>query len=199
MLITCARAQRHLQLYLDGRLSLLSTRALERHLATCPACRAELVALEEVIAQLHSLGQITEPAWLGQAIMQRIASATVQPPRELPAGVPESARQMTGSPFSRLTRRDVLLAFALATLVMVSFVLLQPALRDALLVDTNPLVAPLLQTFQALFSMHGGVLALMGWGLSILLGIWITLALAGSEIRAFWRQRLRERLPQHWW
>ncbi len=199
MLMTCARAQQLLQLYLDGRLSLISTRALERHLAACPACRAELVALEEVIAELHSLGQITEPAWLGQAIMQRIASATAQPPRELPAGVPENARQMTGSPFSRLTRRDVLLAFALATVVMVSFVLLQPALREALLVDTDPLVAPLLQTFQTLFSMHGGVLALMGWGLSILLGIWITLALAGSEIRAFWRQRLRERLPQHWW
>lgn len=197
--MTCARAQLLLQVYLDGRLSLSRTRALERHLGACPLCRSEWAALEEVVSGVQSLGHVTEPAWLGEAIMQRIASTTAQPPRELPTGVQESLDPLLHSPFSRLTRRDVLLAFALATLVMSGFILLQPALRDALLVDTNPMVAPLLQTLQALFSLHGGVIVFMGWGLGIALGIWITLALAGNEIRAFWRQRLRERLPQNRW
>jgi anti-sigma factor RsiW len=199
MLMTCARTQQLLQLYLDGRLTLSRARALERHLAACPLCRAELAALEEVVTAVQSLGHVTEPAWLGEAIMQRVASATAQPPRDLPAGVQENLGQMLGSPFSRLTRRDVFLAFALATLVMSGFILLSPALRSALLNDTNPMVAPLLQTLQTLFSLHGGVVILMGWGLGIALGIWITLVLAGNEIRTFWRQRQRERLPQNRW
>ena len=140
-----------------------------------------------------------EETALGEAIMQRVASTTAQPPHELPAGVQENLGPLLHSPFSRLTRCDLLLAFELETLVIPGFILLQPALRDALLVDTNPMVAPLLQTLQILFSLHGGVIILMGWGLGIALGIWITLALAGNEIRAFWRQRLRERLPQNWW
>jgi hypothetical protein len=197
--MTCARTHLLLQLYLDGRLSLGRARALERHLASCSACRAELVALEEVVAGVHSLGRVTEPAWLNKAIMQRIASATAQPPRELPSGLQENSSRMQGSPFSRLTRRDVFLALVLATLVMSGFILFQPTLRDALLVDTNPLVGSLLQTLQSLFSLHGGIMVLMGWGLGMILGIWITLALAGNEIRTVWRQRLRERIPQHWW
>jgi hypothetical protein len=131
--------------------------------------------------------------------MQRIASATAQPPRELPAWAQEHANWTPRSLFSRLTRRDVLLAFALATLVMMSFILLQPGLRSDLLADTNPLLSPLLHTLQMVFSLHGGVVVLMGWGLGVALGVWITLLLAGSELRTFWRRRVRERLPQHWW
>jgi len=195
-MMTCTRAQNLMQLYIDKRLSLGRTRSLERHLAHCHACRAELMLLEDVSAGIHSLVHISEPDWLTEAVMARIAATTAQPPQE--AILARSHAQRPHSrlvlPF-RLSGRDIALASLLATLAMLSFMLAVPVLRTALGGLVNPLAAILLNGLLLLFSPDAGVLGLLSWVLWILLGICITLFVAGSEIRSLWRQRIRAWLP----
>ncbi len=196
--MTCSRAQRLLQLYIDQRLSLPRTRALERHLAHCAACRAEWMLLEDVLAGVHSLNNITEPSWLTQAIMARVAEITVQPPEESAADLPQRRQPAAQRAPFRLTLQDLILASTLATIVVISFVLFQPGLRDALVSSVNPLVAEVLARLQFLISPNAGVMGLLVWLLWVGLGIAITLVLAGSEVRSQWRQRIRDWLPQDW-
>ena len=133
--------------------------------------------------------------------MQRIAQTTAQTPRELPANLRIHARRIRRQPAFRLSARDVLLALTLATLVTLSFILLQPGLRNDVLSSSDPVLAPVLDGLHTLGALvNGNLIGWIGWGLSILLGIAITLFLVGSEVRAGWRQRMRERLEQqHWW
>jgi len=69
----CAKATWQLQLYLDQQLPLEEIRVLEMHLSTCPACRAELHALEGVILALQETEQVIEPGNLTAHIMRRVA------------------------------------------------------------------------------------------------------------------------------
>ncbi len=197
--MTCARAQDLMQLYIDKRLSLGRTRALERHLAHCQNCRAELMLLEDVSEGIHSLAHISEPVWLTDAVMSRIAATTAaQPLGETPTQ-PSGQRQRVARtvPF-RLSGKDLALSFLLATLALLSFMLAVPVLRTALGTLVNPLAAVLLNGLLILFSPDAGVLGLVAWALWIVLGIGITLLVAGSEIRSLWRQRIRAWLPDAW-
>jgi anti-sigma factor RsiW len=196
---TCTQAQEWMQLYLDHRLSLARIRALERHMEGCKQCRAEWMLLEDVVAGVHSLGHIVEPAGLTDAVMARIAAATAQPPVETPTAFQRpKQRPLRAAPF-HLAARDVILSTILATLVVLTFVLAQPTLRNAVGTQVNPAIAAGLSLFQALFSPNDGLVPFwLGWALWVALGIAITLFVAGSEIRSLWRQRIRERLPQPW-
>lgn len=196
--MTCSRAQHLLQLYLDHQLSLVRTRALERHLAHCAACRSEWMLLEDILAGVHSLNNITEPSWLTDAIMARVAATTAQPPAELPAGPRKLQQRMSQRTAFRLSVHDLILSSTLATIVVISFVLFQPVLRNALVNGVNPLVGPILAGLQFLISPDAGIMGLFVWLLWVCLGICITLLLAGSEVRSHWRQRIRARLPQGW-
>jgi hypothetical protein len=196
--MTCSRAQRLLQLYIDRQLSLASTRALERHLVHCAACRAEWMLLEDVVAEVHSLSNIAEPAWLTEAIMARVAETTAQPVEEAsiePYKLQQRSLQRT--PF-RLTMQDLILSSLLATIVVIGFALFQPGLRDMLVKSVNPLLATALEGLQFLISPNAGIMGLFAWLLWVLLGIFITLLLAGSEVRSHWRRRIRDWLPQGW-
>jgi anti-sigma factor RsiW len=195
----CSQAQEWMQLYLDHRLSLARIRALEHHMERCKQCRAEWMLLEDVAAGIYSLEHIIEPSGLTDAIMARIAAATAQPPEETSAALQrQKQRPLRAAPF-HLAARDVILSTILATLVVLSFVLAQPTLRDALGVQVNPAIAAGLSVFQALFSSNNGLVPFwLGWALWVALGVGITLFVAGSEIRSLWRQRIRERLPQTW-
>jgi predicted anti-sigma-YlaC factor YlaD len=196
--MTCSRAQRLLQLYIDHQLNLARTRALERHLLHCPACRAEWMLLEDVLAGIHSLNHIVEPAWLTDAIMERVAETTAQPPEELSIEARRlRQRSVHRAPF-RLTMQDVILSSLLATIVVISFALVQPGLRDMLVKSVNPLLGTVLAGLQFLISPNAGILGLFVWMLWVFLGICITLVLAGSEVRSHWRQRIRNWLPQGW-
>jgi anti-sigma factor RsiW len=197
-MMTCSRAQHLLQLYLDHRLSLPRTRALERHLNRCTVCRSEWMLLEDMIAGIHSLNAVAEPAWLTEAIMARIAATTAQPPETLSVEACQPRQQTVQRTAFRPTMRDLILSSALATIVVISFVLFQPALRDALVNSVNPLVGPVLAGLQFLISPDAGIMGWFVWLLWVCLGICITLLLAGSEIRSHWRQRLRNWLPQDW-
>ncbi len=196
---TCTQAQEWMQLYLDHRLSLARIRALERHMEDCKQCHAEWMLLEDVVAGVHSLEHIVEPAGLTDAVMARIAAATAQPPVEtLAAPQRQKQRPLRPAPF-HLAARDVILSTILATLVVLTFVLAQPTLRDAVGTQVNPAIAAGLSLFQTLFSPNDGLVPFwLGWALWVALGIAITLFVAGSEIRSLWRQRIRERLPQPW-
>src|SRR5947209_20253173 len=69
----CKKATQLLQLYIDGRLTMEETRALEAHIARCAACREELELLQEVAYALRDLRLIAEPEDLKTKIMRRIA------------------------------------------------------------------------------------------------------------------------------
>jgi anti-sigma factor RsiW len=197
--MTCTQAQDLIQLYVDKRLNLARTRSLERHLAHCQNCRAELMLLEDISEGIHSLAHVSEPDWLADAVMARIAATTAaQPPLE-------TSRQLYGQkqraprtvPF-RLSGKDIALSCLLATLALLSFILAVPALRNALGALVNPLAALLLNGLMLLFSPDAGLLGLVAWALWIVLGIGITWLVAGSEIRSLWRQRIRAWLPEAW-
>jgi anti-sigma factor RsiW len=193
--MTCSQAQYMLQLYIDQRLSLSRTRALERHLSHCSACRSEWMLLEDMIAGVQSLSTITEPTWLTEAIMARVAETTAQPPKELAVELQKPRQRARYRMPFRPSIQDVILSSALATIVVISFVLFQPGLRSALVNSANPLVGSALSGLQSLLSVDAGI---MGWLLWVLLGICITVLLAGSEVRSQWRQRIRDRLPEGW-
>ena len=194
--MNCSRAQHLLDLYIDRQLSLTQTRALERHLARCATCRSEWMLLEDMIADVHSLNTIAEPVWLTESIMARVAATTAPPPQEL-AIEPRKLRQPTTQrPPFRLTVQDLVLSSLLATLVVIGFVVFQPGLRGALVKSVNPLLGTALEGLQFLISPNAGILGLFVWLLWGLLGISITLVLAGSEIRSNWRRRIRDWLPQ---
>jgi anti-sigma factor RsiW len=196
--MNCSRAQHLLQLYIDGQLNLRQTRALERHLLRCTACRAEWILLEDVVAGVHSLNYVVEPAWLTQSIMERVAETTAQPPAELVIEPPRPRqRVLQRTPF-RLTLQDLILSSLLATIVVIGFAIIQPGLRDTLAKSMNPLMGSILSDLQFLISPNAGILGLVAWLLWVGLGISITLVLAGSEVRSQWRQRIRDWLPQGW-
>jgi len=196
--MTCSRAQNLLQLYIDQRLSLPRTRALERHLAQCPTCRSEWMLLEDVVAEVHSLSNVVEPPWLADAIMTSIAQTTAQAPSELPAAPHQRRRRASERGPFRPAARDLILSSLLATIVVLSFIFVQPALRNALVSSINPLVGTALTWLQFLLSPDGGLIGWFVWMLWMVLGICITLLLAGSEARSLWRQRIRGWLPQDW-
>jgi hypothetical protein len=196
--MTCSRTHHLLQLYIDQRLSLSRTRVLERHLARCADCRSALIELEAIAASMRNLPAVSEPSWLTDAIMRRIAETTAQPQIRLPDDG-HLHRQRVLQPASfRPTMRDLVLSALLATAVTLTFILFQPPLRSALLSSVNPLVSPLLSGLQVLVSPDAGIIGWFVWMLWIVLGFCITLLLAGSEARSLWRQRIRHWLSQDW-
>jgi len=196
--MTCSHVQSLLQLYIDHQLSLPRIRALERHLTHCAACRAEWMLLEDIIAGVHSLSNVVEPPWLTEAIMARIAATTAQSPEGLPNEIYQRTQAMCPPAAFRPTMSDLILSSMLATIVVLCFILLQPALRTGLVNSVNPLVAVLLNGLQLLVSPDIGIIGWLAWMLWLLLGICITFLLAGREARSLWRQRIRNWLPQDW-
>jgi anti-sigma factor RsiW len=70
-------------LYLDDRLDPAQRAAAEAHLAACPACRAELAALRDMLAMLEALPPERLPADLTGPVLARIAPAANPWPQRL--------------------------------------------------------------------------------------------------------------------
>src|SRR5262249_4874819 len=119
----CTKAAWQLQLYLDQQLSLAEIRALEAHLSTCPACRAELHALAEITRTLSTMEQVIEPADLTTSIMQRVA-LDVQKKEQ-------KAYEPSFVPF-RLSFQELLAVILLATVSTLGLIFAQPTLRTML-------------------------------------------------------------------
>jgi anti-sigma factor RsiW len=68
----CFDVQVELQAYVDGELSPERAALLERHLADCDGCRAELARMQVVVTALETWPLVTEPAQLTARVMARV-------------------------------------------------------------------------------------------------------------------------------
>lgn len=180
----CKKATQLLQLYSDGCLTLEQTRALEAHVALCAACREELEVLQEVAYTLHNLRLIAEPEDLKMQIMQRVAAA------------PERSNVHKFS-LLRPSLPQLFAVVVLATIATFGSILAQPSLRALLpFANGHDSVSIAFMNILHLFGgINSGTLTLAFWLVGTVLGVCITLALAGTEMRSQWFKAMMERLP----
>ena len=185
----CFKATRLLQLYLDEQLPLDQMRLLETHLFSCPTCRQELRLLEEIVSALKDEVQVCEPADFTFTVMWRITQSEQAKKRAL-------LTQPKSTSF-RPSLRELLGAILLATIATCGMILDQPSLRTALPIahEHDGLLLMLMNVWGFVLSVNSGTLLLFLWIVGTLLGIWITLALAGAEMRSQWFQAMIDRLP----
>src|SRR5215471_8514301 len=182
----CSKASQQLQLYLDNHLTIKQTHALETHLADCAVCLEELALLEEVAYSLQTFKVVAEPDDLSEQVMQRVAMVASQ------SNTPHSR-------FShlRLSLPELLVAALLATIATLGSILQQPALR-ALLPFANghdSLSLAFMNLLHLLMTVDTTTLILALWVIGTVLGICITLVVAGNEMRAQWFKAVMDRLP----
>lgn len=187
----CTKAAYQLQLYIDHQLTLRQTRVLEAHIAACPACHAELNFLEEVSCGLHALRVVTEPANMHEQIMHKVALTTARKQQLL------HEKQGTSFKLFRPSLGEILAASVLATIATLAILLRQTSLSTLLPVANghDPFSLFYTQVSHMLTSIDANTLSLALWILGTLLGVCITLLVAGSEMRAQWLKAMMERLP----
>lgn len=185
----CSQAIQQLQLYIDHQLSWEKIHPLEVHLNTCAECRKELTILEEITATLESTQPIIEPADLTTNIMQRVALDVQQRERE------KAAREVYVP--LRPTLKELLVMILLATITTLGTIFGQPSLRASLpFVNGHDQISQAVITASHFFaSVNSGTLNLAFWVLGTLLGVCITLALAGNEMRGEWFKAISHKLP----
>ncbi len=185
----CSQAAQQLQLYIDHQLPVGKLHSLEVHLATCAECRRELAVLEEITSALDTTQPIMEPADLTMHIMQRVALDVQQ--RECAKVAREVYIPL------RPSLKELLAVIVLATVTTLGIILGQPALRASLpFTNGNSQISHLIVTASQFFaSVNSGTLTLAFWVLGTILGISITLALAGNEMRDEWFRAISHKLP----
>lgn len=187
----CTKATYQLQLYIDHQLTLRQTRVLEAHIASCPSCRAELNLLEMVSCGLNTLKFVSEPADMHEQIMQKVALNAAR------KSTLSREKQAAHFKLFRPSLAEILAAALLATTATLMILLQQPGLR-ALLPTANghdPFSLLYTQVVHTLTSIDANTLTLALWIIGTLLGICITLAVAGSEMRTQWFKAMLDRLP----
>jgi hypothetical protein len=180
----CSETSKQIQLYLDNQLSLRQVRELETHIAMCASCQQELLALEVVAGSLQGFGMIAEPANLTMAIMQRVAVSTQQyDTRTFKLWRPSLA--------------ELIATVMLATITTMGIILGQPSLRAVLPIANGHGAVSLffLNILQIVTTTGGDTISLILWIGGTILGVCITLALAGSEVRTQWYKAMMDHLP----
>ncbi len=180
----CSEASRLLQLSIDMRLNMDQVRRLEEHLTRCPGCRNELYLLEEVGASLRGLTPVVEPVQLTANIMQLVA---MTPQRR-------SRKQYS---LLRPSLAELLVVVLLATITTFGIIWDQPSLRAALPFANghDSLSQAFFAALNLLVAGNPSTLSLLLWIGGALLGVCITLALVGTEIRREWFKAMLDRLP----
>jgi hypothetical protein len=196
----CSEATKQLQLYIDNRLHLRQMRALETHLASCASCRQELVLLEEISHALTSTASVKEPANLTANIMQRVALDVQARERQVQAArVRRETVVMTREPYRlfRPSLQELIAVLLLASVTTLGIIMTLPSLRAALPFTSgqDPASHLLRVLVYQLISVNSGTLMWMFWILGTIFGVWITLALAGDEMRKSWLKAMTDRLP----
>ena len=184
----CEKTAWQLQLYLDNQLSLEEVHILKAHLSTCPTCRTELDKLEEVVRSLQATVLVVEPPNLTVAIMQRVALDVRQKEQKI---------REASFVLLRPSFQELFAAVLLATVSMLGLILAQPTIRRMLpIANGHDAVSMFFITFiQNLATMNTGTLSLVLWVVGTLLGVWITLVVAGNEMRSEWYKAVINRLP----
>jgi anti-sigma factor RsiW len=180
----CTDAANYLQLYVDHRLTVEQMRKLEAHVASCASCRVDLALLEEVTHGARTLKPVVEPEDLTARIMQRVAL------------IPQQQSKSSFSPLC-LSLSELLTAVLLATTATLASILAQPSVRAVLPFANghDSLSLAFLSVLHTLASVNMGTLIGACWVVGTVLGICITLVLAGNEVRAGWLKAVMERLP----
>jgi len=181
------KATYQLQLYIDHQLTLRQTRVLEAHVASCPSCRAELNLLEEVTCGLNTLRFVSEPANMHEQIMQRVAMTASR------AKVQQREKQVAHFKLFRPSLTEILIASLLATIATLATLLQRVRLPTAS--GHDPFSLFYTQAVHMLTSIDANTLIVALWVVGTLLGVCITLAVAGSEMRTQWFKAMMERLP----
>lgn len=189
----CTQANKQFQLYLDHQLTLRQTRILEAHMTNCQTCCTHLQTLEEIVAGLQTLKFVAEPVDMHAMIMRKVALNTNRQQQ------PSPLKQAQATPFSlfRPSLVEMLVASLLATVATLSILLQQPLLR-MLLPATNGhdlFSRTITQVAHTLMSFDTNTLILAFWVVGTVLGVGITLAVAGNEMRSQWFKAVVERLP----
>ncbi len=187
----CTKATYQLQLYIDHQLTLRQTRVLEAHIASCASCRAELNLLEEISCGLNTLKFVPEPADMHEQIMQKVALTAARKQAQ------QREKQAAHFKLFRPSLPEILAAALLATVATLAILLQQPSLRVWLPTANghDPLSLFYTQVVHMLTSIDSNTLILALWIVGTLLGVCITLAVAGSEMRTQWFKAMLERLP----
>jgi anti-sigma factor RsiW len=175
----CSKAGQQLQLYIDKQLPFDQMRSLETHMATCSSCQDELYWLESVARDLRSIGSVPEPANLTATIMQRVA---LTPQQNV------AMRYILLRP----SLSELLAIIALSTFATFGVLLGQPAFRAALPIANSQAFLNIVHLFM---DVNSGMLMWLFWVVGTILGIWITLALVGEEVRSEWLKAMMDRLP----
>ncbi len=180
----CSEASKLLQQYIDMRLNMGQVRRLEEHLTQCAACRHELYLLEEVGASLRDLQTVTEPAQLTADIMCLVA-------------ITPQWRSNKRYSLLRPSLAELLAVVLLATITTLGIIWGQPALRAALPFANghDSLSQVFFADLNLLVTGNPSALSFMLWIGGALLGVCITLALAGNDIRREWFKAMLDRRP----
>jgi hypothetical protein len=191
IVMRCSRATHLLQLYIDKRLPVKEMRALEAHLSECANCRQELSFLETIEHALNNIESVKEPPNLTVNIMRRVALSGKR------ATELANARQESSFILFRPSLTELIAVVLLATVTTFGIFMQQPALR-ALLPFMNGhdrLPLALMEIWNFFLSVNSNMLMLVFWVFGTILGVWITLLLAGSEMRNLWLKAMIDRLP----
>ncbi len=180
----CSVASRLLQLYIDRQLTLDQMRMLEAHVANCTSCERELYLLEAIVQDLRAIEMVYEPSNLTLNIMQRVALSVQQEPESNYA-------------LLRPSLAELLVIICLSTIAMFGVILGQPSVRGLLpIANGHDILSQVFLNFAHLFiDVNSEMLMGIFWIVGTILGIWITLALVGAEVRSQWLKAMMDRLP----
>lgn len=177
----CNIAARQIQLYIDGRLPIQQLPELEDHIATCPSCRVEMEMLEEAVHSLktYEFRMVQEPENLTTQIMQRIAL---------------NPAQDSEATFSLLrpSLAETIAIICLATVACLGSILSQASIRERLPIANghDGLSMAFLTIIHHFTSVNSDTLTWALWIVGTILGVCITLFLAGNEVRSEWFKAL---------
>ncbi len=180
----CSVASRLLQLYIDRQLALDQMRMLEAHIANCTSCERELYLLESIVQDLRAIEMVREPSDLTFNIMQRVALSVQQ-------------EQEPNYALLRPSLAELLVIIFLSTIAMLGVILGQPSVRVLLpIANGHDVLSLAFLSFVHLFiDINSEMMMGMFWIVGTILGIWITLALVGAEVRSQWLKAMIDHLP----
>ncbi len=186
----CSRAMHLLQFYIDRQLPLQQMRDLESHLSDCTTCRHELILLEAIDHALTNLESVKEPPDLTANIMRRVALTTKR-------AVEQARKKEPAFVLLRLSLPELVAVVVLATMTTFGIFIQQPAFSSLVSLATghDGISLALLDGWKLLLNVNSNTLMLFFWLIGTVIGVWITLMLAGSEMRNMWLKAMMDRLP----
>jgi hypothetical protein len=77
--MTCVEVHNQLSAFLEKSLDPIRMKAIDTHLNSCPACRAEVNGLSECIRQVAALPMVDPPAGFARRVMAHVSEIEVEP------------------------------------------------------------------------------------------------------------------------